>query len=55
MKENYNLYHQKPLTGIKGRIQTRNVELEEIPKHNTIELVAEKVTFLSSNNQKKAD
>ena len=28
MKENYNLYHQKPLIGIKGRIQTRNVELE---------------------------
>lgn len=46
-------YCQKgDLIGIKGRLQTRTIETEEIPKHNTVELVAEKVTFLSS---KKAD
>lgn len=43
---------QGDLIGVKGRLQTRTIETEEIPKHNTIELVAEKVTFLSS---KKAD
>ena len=49
-------YCQKgDLIGVKGRLQTRTIETEEIPKHNTVELVAEKVTFLSSNNQKKAD
>jgi len=40
------------LIEVKGRLQTRTIEKEEIPRHNTIELVAEKVTFLSS---KKAD
>ena len=44
-------FYKKEAT-IKGRLQTRTIETEEIPKHNTVELVAEKVTFLSS---KKAD
>lgn len=45
-------YCQKgDLIGIKGRLETRTIETEEIPKHNTIELVAEKVTFLSSVNK----
>lgn len=36
------------LVGIKGRIQTRDVELEDDFHHKYVEVVAEKVTFLSS-------
>lgn len=36
------------LVGIKGRIQTRNVELEDETKKQYVEVIAEKVTFLSS-------
>lgn len=43
---------QGDLVGIKGRIQSRQYENEEEQKRQTIEVVAEKVTFLSS---KKAD
>lgn len=38
--------------GIKGRIQTRDVELEDETHKKYVEVIAEKVTFLSS---KKAD
>ena len=41
------------LVGIKGRIQTRDVELEDETHKKYVEVIAEKVTFLSSN--KKAD
>ena len=40
------------LIGIKGRIQTREVELEDETHRKYVEVIAEKVTFLSS---KKAD
>lgn len=40
------------LVGVKGRIQTRVAELEDEQKRQFVEVVAEKVTFLSS---KKAD
>jgi len=40
------------LLGIKGRIQSRNIELKDESKKQIMEVVAEKVTFLSS---KKAD
>jgi len=40
------------LLGIKGRVQTRNVELNETIKHIT-EIVAEKVTFLSPKNKEE--
>ena len=36
------------LVGIKGRIQTRDVELEDESHRKYVEVVAEKVTFLSS-------
>ena len=36
------------LVGIKGRIQTRNVELEDETHKKYVEVIAEKVTFLSS-------
>lgn len=38
------------LVGIKGRIQTRNIELEDETKKQVTEVVAEKVTFLSSHH-----
>lgn len=40
------------LIGVKGHIQTRSIELEDESKRNITEVVAEKVTFLSS---KKVD
>jgi single-strand DNA-binding protein len=40
------------LVGVKGRIQTRDVELEDETHKRFVEVVAEKVTFLSS---KKAE
>jgi len=36
------------LIGIKGRIQTRNIENENKEKRKITEIIAEKVTFLSS-------
>ena len=36
------------LIGIKGRIQTRDVELEDETHKKYVEVIAEKVTFLSS-------
>ena len=42
------------LVGVKGRIQSRTYETEET-KHSIVELVAEKVTFLSSNKNKETD
>jgi len=47
------LYHQKPLIGIKGRIQTRDVELEEETHKKYVEIITEKVTFLSSKRQEE--
>lgn len=43
------------LVGVKGRIQTRNVEFEDETKKQFVEVVAEKVTFLSSNRNKETD
>ena len=39
------------MIGIKGRLQTRNYEDEEKNKKFIMEVIAEKVTFLSSNNK----
>ena len=49
------LYHHLPLTGIKGRIQTRDVELEDETHKKYVEVIAEKVTFLSSKRQEEAE
>lgn len=40
--------HKGDLVGIKGRIQTRDVEQEDETRKKYVEVVAEKVTFLSS-------
>jgi len=49
------LYHHLSLIGIKGRIQTRDVELEDETHKKYVEVIAEKVTFLSSKRQEEAD
>ncbi|MDD3452829.1 MAG: single-stranded DNA-binding protein [Bacilli bacterium] len=43
--------HKGDLLGIKGRIQTRTVELDEDNKKYVTEVIAEKVTYLSSKKQ----
>lgn len=43
--------HKGDLVGIKGRLQTRNIELEDETKKHIMEVVAEKVTFLSSKKK----
>jgi len=39
------------LVGIKGRIQSRECEIDEQVKKQVVEVVAEKVTFLSSGKK----
>ncbi len=47
--------HKGDLLGVKGRLQMRTIEKEdEKPKQN-LEVVAEKVTFLSSSRSKDAN
>ncbi len=36
------------IVGVKGRIQSKVVELEEGKKENKLEIICEKITFLSS-------
>ena len=40
--------HKGDLLGIKGRAQSREIQLDNDVKKHCVELVAEKVTFLSS-------
>ena len=42
------------IVGIKGRIQSRSYETEE-EKRYVVELIAEKVTFLTSKNKEETD
>ena len=46
---------QGDLIGIKGRIQTSNYETEDGEKRKSTQIVAEKITFLSSSKDKKDD
>lgn len=51
--ENVVTYCKKgDLVGIKGRLETNSYEKEEI-KHYVMQLIAEKVTFLSSKKESK--
>ena len=43
--------HKGDLLGVKGRIQSRSIETEEDQKRTVMELIAEKVTYLSSKNK----
>ena len=47
--------HKGDIVGVQGRIQSDLVEKEDGTKKHYINVVAERITFLSSNNQKKAD
>ena len=44
--------HKGDIVGIKGRLQSRIIEKED-KKSNTLEVVAEKVTFLSSKKEEQ--
>ena len=41
------------LIGIKGRVQSRSFEVEDEKRRYVMEIVAEKVTFLSSKKEEK--
>lgn len=43
------------IVGVKGRIQTNNYETEDGEKRKSTQIVAEKVTFLSSRKEKEDD
>ena len=43
--------HKGDLLGVKGRIQTRLIENEEEKKRQVTEIIAERVTFLSSSHK----
>ena len=46
------MYHQKQLIGVKGRIQSRTIDKDDI-KENQLQIIAEKVTFLSSKREEE--
>ena len=50
------MYHHLPLTGVKGRIQTRVIQNEDGSKKKKTEIIASKVTFLaqSPNNKERS-
>lgn len=41
------------LLGIKGHVQTRDVEFDDGKKRKYVEVIADKVTFLSSKNKEQ--
>ena len=47
--------HKGDIIGVKGRIQTSNSETEDGEKRKSTQIVAEKITFLSSSKDKKDD
>lgn len=46
--------HKGDLLGIKGSLKTRRIEQEEY-SHQIVEVVAEKVTYLTSKSRKEKD
>jgi len=55
VKEVYNLYHHLPFIGVKGRIQSEVLEKEDGTKKYYMNVIAERVTFLSSKRQEEAE
>ena len=47
--------HKGDIVGVKGRIQTSNYETENGEKKKSTQIVAEKITFLSSKKEKDDD
>jgi len=41
------------VVGVKGRVQTRMIEKEDGTKYKKVEIIAERVTFLSSKSSKE--
>ena len=54
--ENTTQYVKKgDLLGVRGRLQTRTIEIDDETRRNSVEVVAEKVTFLSSRKSEKLE
>ena len=54
--ENSSTYCGKgDIVGVKGRVQSRVLEKEDGKKEYLIDIVAEKITFLSSKKEEKAE
>ena len=49
------MYHQNPLIGVKGHLQTRFIQNEDGNKKKRTEIVAEKVTFLAQAPKNKEE
>ena len=47
------MYNQKPLNGVKGRIQTSSYEINGEKKYS-MDIIAKKVSFLSSRHKETA-
>lgn len=45
--------HKGDIIGVKGRIQTREIEKEDGTKEKKMEIIAEKVTFLTSKKEEE--
>ena len=43
--------HKGDIVGVKGRVQSRIVERDGEKKENLVEIIAEKITFLSSKKE----
>ncbi len=43
--------HKGDIIGVKGRLQTREIEKEDGSKEKVMDVVAEKVTFLTSKKE----
>ena len=47
------MYHQNLLIGVRGRLQTSYYEKDDV-KHKVVDVIVEKLTFLSSRRQDEA-
>ena len=43
------------IVGVKGRVQSKTIEQEDGKKYNELEIIAEKVTFLSSHSKEESE
>ena len=49
------MYHLKQLIGVKGRLQTSKYEDENKKTHYVMDVIAERVTFLSTNKHEEVN
>ena len=50
----FNYCHKGDLIGVKGHVQTRDIENDSGEKRKLIEIITEKITFLSSKTKDKS-